>query len=1232
MSKNHNQLGGITPTSSQHAAAIERAAENVALRSGAGCGKTLVLAMRFTELLMNCGKDKNPLDKFVALTFTEKAAGEMLQRVRRMLTNMLQGAGSDDAHRIRRWIDDLPEANISTIHGFCASLLRKFAVEAGIDPSFAICADELAVGRMRTDAADEAMLRAVENRRDDVAELLTALTYDRATDLVKQLLEHRTEWDPDEYADPHRILGNWERRVEQARRAAWDELDNRDDLREEMDATCSVPCQNEEDKLYQHLRRQAGVVKDILTERQNRTAETFASLNAKPGNIGSAKAWGSKEQVKDLRRRLNKLVAAVGEYTIYAESPGELDRQSADMLATLTRLAVEADEIYAKTKRANGMLDFTDLQYHTNRLLRDNPVVRKALLKSFDQFLIDEAQDTDPFQISLLRTLVTGDSRAEEIPKGRLFLVGDDKQSIYRFRGVRVEVFRQLCRQLGDRARQDLETSFRTHPKGIEFINYLFSRLMDDDYTPIKPKRGETPPEPSTEIILAGPEEGEIENASHASNLQAAATAERIAEMIRDRQKLVWSDDEKCWRAVRPGDVAILFARMTNSPQYERELAAREIPYYVVAGSGFFRQQEVYDVLNALSTVDNPGDDIAFFGVLRSGMFGLNDEALMSISQNVSKPYLPSLIDMLNGTEQEQKCITIPQLEDYQSQTLTFAVELLSRLHQLKDTLGAGRVVDELLEATAYEGVLLAQFQGAQKVGNVRRVGELARQASASGLTLAEFISQMNEQVVDQSRYEQAPVTGEAEDVVRLMTIHKAKGLEFPVVIIPDLNAGRQKVNDQLLNRPDWGLTYRHKAEDNDDSSENDRSDLPLTYRLSALAEQEDMQKEDTRRLYVAATRHRDHLVFIGADWRTQEDEFRSGGSYLNQLDEVLDISTSADACAGKIRCGENGCEVSLRKMPAAVSQGASRRKSHGDKLIKTSGSGGELGQLILKAAPDDVQPPPLLGAIPDAGPARLSATAIGDFAYCSMLYRWRYELRVPTVLIPAGGEESGAAGSRVIGDAAAIGTILHQCMSLIDFDNPADAWKLLEKARRTLPAEQFASADPDELAEQLQSILENFKSHPLWRRITNATERYAESDFIMPLGTTTVTGRMDLLAREADGSYFVVDYKSDKISSKHLEKHALKYRTQMMTYALAASRLTDSKSSMPSALLYFLRPAEQYEFEINRQSLDETEKELREIIERLKECPREGDFHTGDCPACKSGRDDFCPYKLICR
>ncbi|MGB2824504.1 MAG: UvrD-helicase domain-containing protein, partial [Phycisphaerae bacterium] len=591
-------------------------------------------------------------------------------------------------------------------------------------------------------------------------------------------------------------------------------------------------------------------------------------------------AWGGRARLGEIRSRITCLVAQAAQMSVYYERMGRLDQQAAETLAVLTGLAGQAERTYARQKRRGGLLDFTDLLERTRALLAENEGVRAALDGRIGQLLIDECQDTDGCQLDLLTRLIgMADAPA---PGGRLFVVGDAKQSIYRFRGAQVEVFRELCGRLGPARQEHLGTSFRTHESGVAFVNHLFSAMMHPAYEAIEAHRAVGPRGASVEVLLATDEHGEaVGDTRSASVAQAAVTAQRIAEMLDGGERLVWDAAADGWREVRPGDVAILFARMTNSLDYERELQRRGVPYYVVAGTGFFQQQEVFDVLNALQAVDNPFDDIALFGALRSGLFGLTDNALMHVAESCEPPYYASLCGAdLSG-----------RLDPHQADALSAAMGLIDRLHRLKDSAGTDALLQRLLDETGYEATLLSQFQGRRMLSNVRRMADLARTAAADHVSLADFLTEMRTQVVSESRYEQAAVAGEQEDVVRVMTIHKAKGLEFPVVVIPDLNAGRRGHGGGLLIRRDWALTYKHVPGGDDEADE----DGPLSYRLAKRLEDAEELSEDIRRLYVAATRHRDHLVFVGADWRRRDGGLHDSGSYIARMDELLGITDALE-------------------------------------------------------------------------------------------------------------------------------------------------------------------------------------------------------------------------------------------------------------------------------------------------------------------------------------------------
>jgi len=596
---------------------------------------------------------------------------------------------------------------------------------------------------------------------------------------------------------------------------------------------------------------------------------------------------------------------------------------------------------------------------------------------------------------------------------------------------------------------------------------------------------------------------------------------------------------------------------MTHSGQYERELQRRGVPYHVLAGTGFFRQQEVFDVLNALRAIDNPFDDVAFFGVLRSALFGLDDNALMHVAEANRPPYLPSLDPAgLAGA-----------LAPEALRALGDACDLLRDLHRRKDALGIGTLLERLLEATGFEATLLSQFQGRRMLGNVRLLIDRARAAGAEGLALADFVAHMSESVANESRYEQAAVTGEAENVVRLLTVHKAKGLEFPVVFLPDLNAGRRGQTSSLLHRSDWHVTYRLRVDDEDEQTQTS-----LAWRAASQRETRDAHREDLRRLYVAATRHEDHLVFVGADFRARSGEFKSSGSYLAQMDAVLALGDAADAEAGTIPYDGGRFRAIVRSCPPRPAPRRRRHEPPGRKLLAQASGGADLAERILRTAAG-VSPPPLLGPLPaSAASVELAVTALSEFEHCPMLYRWRYELRVPQgpALRAAGGSagqaDPGAAGL----DAASLGTLLHRCMELLDFHRPQRAQDLVAQAAAETGLEAPA-ADVESIARQLDGMLRRLARHDLWRQLRDARQTFRELDFVLDGAPAVLRGQIDLLYQDAGGGWHVVDYKSDRVEPADLAEHARRYDLQMLAYAAAAARQTGGR--IADATLYFLRP-----------------------------------------------------------
>ncbi len=1194
---------------------------------------------------MSCDDPQNAMSSFVALTFTDKAAVEMSQRVRKMLQDFATSAQSQtDRRKFLTWLDQLPEARISTIHSFCAAVLRSCAIEAQIDPNFSVCSETLVTDQLLLESAQAAVLGSLEfftedaeNTKktsdkflDQLSELFAACKFDRIVEHTQWLVENRSRIDFASYLDSGATFKRWEKVLATRRAAARDEMPRDASVRDALDFLKQQQCSDEGDKLYSSFARTIELAEKIFETPLEQAGELFDELaRLKPGNCGSAKSWGSKENVKLVRGAMKSLRDAFSTYSLSAQPLDSRDERAAAMIATLCQLAINANEHYRQTKLSRGIVDFTDLLVLARDVIKRHPVLRAGFTDGIEQILIDEAQDTDITQLELLMEIIAPDGSLAAMPPGKLFLVGDPKQSIYRFRGAQMEVFENLCAQLGSSQHVDLDMSFRTHAAGVGFVNHLFAELLDARYDPICSHRSDAPDWASVEILIAdGTDDAPLKKQADCSSAQAGLTAQRIEEMLTGGERLVWDAAAKQWRTVRPGDIAILFAGMTHALKYERQLQKRNIPYYVVAGSGFFNRQEVYNLLNALRVIDNPSDDIAFFGLLRSEIVGLDDNALMHIAQTVPAPYLANhftkpfdaLKDLLTETQLQQ---------------LQFACDLVGRLGASKNSMRIDELLTQLLDETGYEATLLGQFQGKRMLGNVRLLMDKARSVG-SQISLSEFITQIGEHVTNESRHEQASVSGEDENVVRLMTIHKAKGLEFPIVFVPELNTARRGVKQQMLNLHDWGLTTKispqldddDDGEDEDKKSYGDKTPAPVSFALAKQQEQRDQQSEMLRKYYVALTRFEDHLVLVGANWRYKDKAagLRNKGSFLQLLDEQLNLTAAIDAGGAEVSYRDAGKNYALTVRVESPKPPAATKTSPppGAVLLDSVSAPGEFVdglQKLTRATSQKTAPPQLLGTLPPlSGSVELPVTALNAFERCEMLYRWGYELRGGRLDAPgASGGQSQTESQRdepATLDPLELGTFLHRCMELLDFRNPQTSEQLVTQvaAETNLDAAEICW-----ITNQLESMLQIFSQGELVSVLgaTDPNDIYRELDFVSDYGGVKLRGQIDLLYRSG-GKWCVVDYKSDRVGEGNIAEKAACYELQMLIYAEATSRLVGELPA--AATLHFLRTGATHTFEITESAMADARNRITKLTENLIAARRTGNFSPCNSPSC-----DFC-------
>lgn len=840
----------------------------VALAAGAGCGKTSVLTERFLRFLD--GPERLPLRSVVALTFTDKAARELRERVREACRKKRK-AGEDRPYW-RGVLRGLEAAPIGTFHAFCGNLLRRFPVEAGVEPGFRVLEESVAPSLL--DHSLSASLRSWLAEKDaDFQTLAVEYGLSSVRGALYDLVRGHQGRDYAGWADKSEdaILQIWW--------SFWDSEGRPCALKKVVEAggpflqladrhRCAHPVMNQRTAFLREFLPQ-------LPEARDPEALLAGVLeNARVQGGCKKDDWPSDEVFEEVKKALTKLRDQIKAYREKYEFQDDISRLCAGHGRMFARLAAEAVRRFTRTKREQGYLDFEDLLLRTRDLLaRPGSSVLETLRREISVLLVDEFQDTDPVQAEIL-DLLRG--------SGRLFLVGDTKQSIYRFRGAEPKLFQEYRKELD---RKNLTENFRSAPEVIGFVNALFRDTpgFDGEEHTLEPRStGYVPTDgPAVEFLWAFDESqanarGQMP-AGAARRLEGTWIARRIRELTDDPKMKVWDRKARAEREIHEGDVAILLRSLNDVAAYETALAEAGLDYYIVGGSAFFTQQEVQDLTNLLSVVEDPLDEVSLAGVLRSPFFGLSDEGLYWLSREG---------DLATGLEHFGRN---HDLSEWDRKGAERAKMLLDRWRGLKDRVPVAVLIDRALSESGYEAAILAEHLGGRKRANVRKLVRQARKFDDAGLALSDFVARLRADLRKPPREEQASTTDEEGQAVRIMSVHQAKGLEFPVVVVPDLDRKTPPTRDKVVFHDALGMVVKPASdhEDDEDDSESSSSSAPsLGWSAYRTTEQDQEREEALRVLYVAATRARERLILsagVAADSKPVSPALRLIGTRFDR-------------------------------------------------------------------------------------------------------------------------------------------------------------------------------------------------------------------------------------------------------------------------------------------------------------------------------------------------------------
>lgn len=746
---------------------------NIAVSAGAGSGKTRVLTNRYLRLL----EADIPIEEIVAITFTEKAALEMKERIRAALKEKLENSQGLEKKNWQTSLDKLSRANISTIHSFCAKLIRENAACLGIDFKFNII-NEIDKKLVLSNAVEEVLAQAAS-------------------------LEHYES-----------IMGK-------------------------LINTFG------EEYLQDRFKKELLEISEKIFESGKRHEEVY------------------------------------GEY------------QKDKLTAFLLKLIIKVDELYKSYKLKNDGLDYTDLEMLCKSILEDSRI-RERYKERYKRFLVDEFQDTNEIQKSIIYSLVTDDG-GKLLPK-RLFIVGDFKQSIYGFRGTDYTIFRKVSEDIGKEGQKALSTCYRSKPEVIHGINEIFSKLIER-YEPLKVPSDYEFKEKRLLLLTYSKE-----NSNEESTVKTVKSAIESKALDAENFKLLLKElkdsynkvqvktsikEEAVSKAIgillgkglKAKDICILVRSKYIIPELEEELKKYNIPYCVIGGRGFYNKEEIIEVLNLFELIISgslEGDMSIVFEkklikALRSFIFNISDDILYRIKVEQqenpgTKNYFQSMELVYDGMKRNEEG---NKLESVHS--------ILVKLSNLKSKLSVVQLLSAIIELCGIKDSVLMKQGGLQKYRNIEKLlfeaEKFDREELFTPESFVEYIELLNDNNLEDA---EASLDTEDSEAVKIMTIHQSKGLEFEGVIIPEADVDQLKLSKKEDNKNnlvyhDGKIIYKYDIE-------NSSKELTAEYNNYFEAKLLKEVEEAIRVLYVALTRAKQYAVMVGEE-------------LTEELSEVIEVS-----------------------------------------------------------------------------------------------------------------------------------------------------------------------------------------------------------------------------------------------------------------------------------------------------------------------------------------------------
>ena len=1093
---------------------------NVVVLAGAGTGKTTLLVNRLLHALLR-EPHSFQVTEILALTFTNKAANEMKARLREALYELFAACQSPSPagdvasiklqefqeryqvsrehiqEKITRALHDLEKAHIATLHSFAAHVLRLYPLESGVDPQF---------------------------QEDDGTQFLEIFSGVWTSWLDEALGEqggHQAQW--------REILDVIDLQAIRAMALVLcDDLIDLSALYAQLDATRLSPaleswCKANQDKIAFLLH--------TYTPSKPRKVEKMVSVAQRVFDLVTQEGWeGAKNITEDETALLSSALGPAPKGWLpddfrdarrIIQSAHRLTKVDERFLGKVVRLLQPFIQQVRRLYANKGWIRFDGLIVRVRDVLRDFPSVREQLKRDFQAILVDEFQDTDPVQYEILLYLGEqfGDHGLEwdaiRLVPGKLFIVGDPKQSIYAFRRADIQAFDHVVRKLTDDGGVvcTLRSNFRSDQAVLDVVNAVFDRvLVQEDHVqpPNVPllvgRRGEDVLPGAGVELFAIANGGEEEwDAERATRVEAEWLAGWIQEHLSSGQQWVLEKGRRT--ALRPGHVAVLFRKFTNAHVYLEAMQRRGVPFLTDGERHFYRRQEVIDCVNVLRVLDDPRDAVAIVGVLRSALGGVPDQEIMKLAR--LGPLDICRADLLD------------QWESIRKPGVRLLFEQLKILSVLAKRIPIAECLERVFAQLPIVELAAASSHGEQAVMNVWKLRDLmVEKGAVPHLSFSALVQWLVDSLINQPSEPEASLEEESLDAVRVLSIHKAKGLEFPVVLLPGLHQQSAGMDRGAEVTVDW-MSGMYGCR------------FPPTWNVGQvfLWEKERIREkaEQRRVMYVGMTRARDRLILSGGQLTKP-----IGESFLGFLQQVADNEVGNPEQAN-VRIGE----AAIRQTVVTSRDVAPVQRMMPPQEFDTSDHQHEA--------------PVSFDVFRERETAWLYAAKKVPFLTPSLLQSSSTR-RIPS--IPSNGVQ---VPSRYLG------TLVHQLLEQWDFQLDLETFRkpLGELCGKILP-DDLAHEEKQSLVFEIEGLMEAFLQSSSYQELQQSTVLGREVPFAVPWAhqpeghptahPCVMEGVIDVVF-ENGGDVWVGDYKTDKVTAAQVHDYAQVYRPQAQVYVWAASR-----------------------------------------------------------------------------